>query len=632
LLEILRPPEGYSLDFAIGTTFSLDLLALLTVPIGVTLFEAECESGAYDPVAVIESLRRYAGKICIFCHAGRIRVPQVYGQPLCTFIEQSVFQALPPKNGAIFHPKVWALRYTTPNGPIAYRLLCLSRNLTHDKSWDTALVLDGTLANRGNAFTSNRPIGDFIASLPGMVKEDLPEQLKSKIDLMQQEIRRVTFDLPPGFDSITFHALGIEGHNANPLFGRMDRMLIVSPFLSEDRLDNIASLSRENILVSRLESLEKIPPECLRKFTEVFCLKEGIVPEEDSSILSAPGETQMEVDEEQTTNWDSLDGLHAKLYIADSGSDGRIWTGSANATDAAFSRNVEFLVELRGKKKDCGINAVLNEGKDGKDSGLKTILDHPFSITYKPDREEDCELMRYLADRFGEARDTLVDASLTAHVSQEDNGLFTILVEGETAIISKEISVMLRPITLPKARAITISTDPKVYAEFRALLDTEITAFFAFDVTIRSGGRHLLDRFVLKLPLEGAPLDRNERILRAMLKDKNQVLRLMLLILSLSDPRSVPVEEIDVIEILTEWSGGRGIPGIMPGSHSYIIPLFECMVRAMAKDPRRLDDLKNFVEDFRSHPETSDLLPDGIDEIWEPIWKAREMMRDDDDE
>lgn len=33
LMEILRPPEGYSLDFAIGTTFSLDLLALMTAPL-----------------------------------------------------------------------------------------------------------------------------------------------------------------------------------------------------------------------------------------------------------------------------------------------------------------------------------------------------------------------------------------------------------------------------------------------------------------------------------------------------------------------------------------------------------------------------------------------------------------------
>ena len=44
--------------------------------------------------------------------------------------------------------------------------------------------------------------------------------------------------------------------------------------------------------------------------------------------------------------------LHAKLYVADDGWNAHLWTGSANATDAAFgeNENVEFLVQLTGKK------------------------------------------------------------------------------------------------------------------------------------------------------------------------------------------------------------------------------------------------------------------------------------------
>ena len=38
LLDSLRPPSGYSLDFAVGTTYSLDLLALLTAPLAFTFF------------------------------------------------------------------------------------------------------------------------------------------------------------------------------------------------------------------------------------------------------------------------------------------------------------------------------------------------------------------------------------------------------------------------------------------------------------------------------------------------------------------------------------------------------------------------------------------------------------------
>lgn len=637
LLEILKPPEGYTFDFAIGTTFSLDLLALMTAPIGFTFFEPEYESGISDPITLLESLRRYAGRISIFCHGGRIHVPRVYGLPLCTYIEGSVFQALPPKEGAIFHPKVWALRYTSPNTPVAYRFLCLSRNLTYDRSWDTALVLDGSLVDRENAFALNHPIGDFIASLPGMVEEELPEPLQDKIDKMQYEIRRVDFDLPQGFDEIVFHALGIGGRKANPLSGRIDRMLIVSPFLSEGCLNNLAALGKGSILVSRLESLKKIPPGYLQNFSDIFCLREGLVPEEDRPDVFNPEQTPMDVEAEHAFEEDSLEGLHAKLYVADAGGEGRIWTGSANATDAAFGKNVEFLVELRGRKNDCGIDTVLNggkEAKDGKEAGLMTILDHPYSITYEADGGEDSELLNYLADKFQETREALVRAHLLANVIPGIKNNFNIILKGKIITsLSKDVSIMCRPITLPKGRAVLISANTSVYAEFKDLSDLDISAFFAFDVAVRSGDRRLKEGFVLKISLEGAPLDRNERILRAMLKDKSQVLRLMLLLLSLSSPTGNLAEEIsDLEQLLSDRFGENRTKRHNIGSPPYLVPLFESMVRAMTRDPRSLDDLKSLIDDLRGHPETKDLLPEGIDEIWGPIWEARVRMGGDDGE
>ena len=40
-LDELRPPEGYSLDRAIATTYTLDLLSLLMAPLSMVLFECE---------------------------------------------------------------------------------------------------------------------------------------------------------------------------------------------------------------------------------------------------------------------------------------------------------------------------------------------------------------------------------------------------------------------------------------------------------------------------------------------------------------------------------------------------------------------------------------------------------------
>ena len=108
LMDARRPPEGMKLDFAVGTTYSLDLLALLTVPLSFTFHESEDKDGAPvgDPVPVMEALRRNADRIAIFCQAGKTMVPAGYRQ-LNVFLENMVFMVTAPLGG-VFHPKLWA--------------------------------------------------------------------------------------------------------------------------------------------------------------------------------------------------------------------------------------------------------------------------------------------------------------------------------------------------------------------------------------------------------------------------------------------------------------------------------------------------------------------------------------------
>ena len=56
---------------------------------------------------------------------------------LFSFLEEMVVQALPKNSTGAFHPKVWVLRYRREDEAML-RVLVLSRNLTFDKSWDTA--------------------------------------------------------------------------------------------------------------------------------------------------------------------------------------------------------------------------------------------------------------------------------------------------------------------------------------------------------------------------------------------------------------------------------------------------------------------------------------------------------------
>ena len=58
-----------------------------------------------------------------------------------------------------------------------------------------------------------------------------------------------------------------------------------------------------------------------------------------------------------------LDGLHAKLFVIDHGWDASIFSGSFNATVHALQHNVEFMVELVGKKSRFGVDQFLRQVK-----------------------------------------------------------------------------------------------------------------------------------------------------------------------------------------------------------------------------------------------------------------------------
>ena len=123
LLESLRPPPGHRLRRAVGTSFTLDLMALLTAPLAFTFFDAHDDNGdpVADPVALLEALRRHAENITLFCQAGAIGVPKPQ-QRLMAYLEGSVFEVQAQREGGVFHPKVWVLNFEANGRPAVYRV------------------------------------------------------------------------------------------------------------------------------------------------------------------------------------------------------------------------------------------------------------------------------------------------------------------------------------------------------------------------------------------------------------------------------------------------------------------------------------------------------------------------------
>jgi hypothetical protein len=105
LVDALKPPVGMSLDVAVGTTFTLDLQALLLAPVSFAFFGFDVNaSGGRDPLALLESVRRHADRITMFCQAGCIAVPRTL-QPVLAWLEDSVVPVRPPGPGRLFHPR-----------------------------------------------------------------------------------------------------------------------------------------------------------------------------------------------------------------------------------------------------------------------------------------------------------------------------------------------------------------------------------------------------------------------------------------------------------------------------------------------------------------------------------------------
>lgn len=604
LMDALRPPDGYTFDEGIGTTFSLDLLALLTAPLGFTMLELQDSQGAEigdaDALVLLKTIRQYADRLSIYCQAGRISVPRGQGRLLAN-LEQSVIEVTAPTNGGVFHPKVWALRYVAQDQSVAYRVLVLSRNLTFDRSWDTMLVLDGMLSERQNAIAMNHPLGELFDALPGMAIREAQSDAVERAKRFAYELRRVDFraDLPTGVTDLAFHPLGLQGRSsAHPISGRIDRLAIVSPFISTGEIEQLTRNSSGNVLVSRAEELAKLPKQAFAGFDRVLALNPSAIETLESEAESGAGEKQ-----------DA--GLHAKLYVADAGREARVWTGSANATRAAFGKNVEFLVELTGKRSELGVDALLAE-RDGAVTFRSLLL--PFDPLESPVVESEAECLAQ--ETLDAARTTLAAAGWIATVTTTADGHDLRLTTASPIQLTSDIRfVRAHPIMLPDSLARDASQSLDFL--FPALTTIALTSFFAFHVVVQVNQVQASCHFVVNAELRGAPLERREELLRSLLRDRSQVMRFLMLLLA--DDEQVVHGEVSL--------GATGEGAGRASRSDSAQALLETLLRTLHRAPERLEEVERLLRDLENGGNAeAGLLPPGLREIFEPIFAAREAV------
>ncbi len=115
---------------------------------------------------------------------------------------------------------------------------------------------------------------------------------------------------------------------------------------------------------------------------------------------------------------------------------------------------------------------------------------------------------------------------------------------------------------------------------------------------------------MLNLPLAGVPADREGRILLSLLRNRDRLLRYLLLLLA------------DETKRRHGWPSSS-IPD--PGSDGasrdggFGLPLLEPLLRALDRHPARIDQIAQVIADLQQTPEGRELVSDEFLSIWQPI-------------
>ena len=604
--ELIRPPAGYRLDFAVLTTYTLNLEALLVLPLSVLAQpEGGLEDLLVDPLQLHQALREAGDRVHVFVDRTGIATPRS-ARPLYSMLESSVHPVRAP-NGGIFHPKVWVARFAAMDETAEdlLRVAILSRNLTFDRSWDVALASEALFRSR-RYVEASRPLHDFMGALPYLATDAhrMPQDVVERVETLADQVCQTAFPSPDGFNSpIEFHALGLtERPQAWNPPSKGYCALAVAPFVTRMALDAVGGLSgHDRVLVSRQEELDKLPEDALAAWKQIFVLSDTAQGEAEDGPANADEEGRAdtvgpEKGDSGTGTAVHPSGLHAKMIAVEHGWHVTWSVGSANLTWPAFTgRNVEMMASITGKKG--GVNG----------RGIGHFLDGGFRelcVPYQRTEPEEVDPCVSEAEvRLEAARDALADADLRVVCAPGDD-LWTLTVEGDVQL-GADICVVAWPVSIGEDQALGLPGP----LQWKLPL-ADLTAFIGFRLSVGVQGVDDI-RMALRLPAEGMPDDRMHHVLRGLLDSPGKFLRFLRALLGGLDQ-------------LVGWTRDEGKGN---GSASWGVgaggeTLLDDLVRTASRDPERLEPVRRLINDLRKTEEGRRIVPDDLLAVWTAVEEA----------
>ncbi|EPH6763799.1 hypothetical protein ACS0ON_003378 [Cronobacter dublinensis] len=594
----LTPPPGMIFDEAIVTTFSMDPACLLEAPVYLALLAADGVAEP-DPLAVLEALRRYSDRITVYVQRGRILLPEsMRPNPLVSFLEPMITEVSAP-GGGVFHPKIWALRFISPEQDrVFYRLMVLTRNMTNDRSWDLSLQLEGVVGRKKQPV--NKPLAHLLRLLPQLASRDIGAGKITQAQRFADELYRVEWELPAGFGELAFYLPGVKAFRWTPPDSL--RMAVISPFCSDDALQDLANTTRcASALISCPEALAALKPETLGLFAQTLHLDDAAETDDGEERLSETAAARL------------ASGLHAKAYLFETQYYSRfthLVVGSANATNAALNaaKNIEFLVELKGRLRDVGgIDQLLGE------EGLGEYL-----VDFQPEELPPADAEGLAASEALEcARACLAALPLSlACEPTDDEALWRLALQGKLPALERIASLRAWPVTVFSEQALSLPTNgAEGPFSLGAFSLRAVTGLVAFEIT--TAQPVLSVRFVLNLSVAGIPEARNAAILQSVINNHDGFLRYLLLLLGNEDTAfMLSAQRCAVAGWLARLASGEEFP------------LLEELTRAWSRYPERLHAIGKLVRELRQDNPTA-VIPDDFLTLWTVFETAMKEAADD---
>ena len=528
--ELLRPDVGYTLDFAVGTTYSLDLEALLGVPVSLGLLEDADAEQMRSPLYVLEAIRTSSDKIAIFCNAGGIKLPDKI-QSVYSLLEESVFQVKLSRNSN-FHPKLWVLKYSNEAGKSYIKLLVLSRNLTFDSSIDLCVAMRGEVKHARRL--KNKSLADILTFVGQYAKRAKQQQILS---LAEDVMRVPTFEVEHPFEDYTFFPMGIPDYPGSDtkLFEQKYDLFAVSPFLSDNVVQQLTENAGQKILVTRKSSVTK---RTMEAFDHVFITKD---------ILS-------------DNEFGSKQDIHAKLYFTTTQDGNYLYIGSANASHNAFYRNVECLLRLKYKPNCIGMKTFTQDFLPSENCPYE-------ELTYIPEIPPADPSQKLIDEALREAVYALKRADVLS------NG-----TAYSIQINAKELKTA-EPVLIAPLQRQNLMTTLRPETVFDGLLLKEISEFFILRVQSQT--------LVVKVDTRGIPKDRDQAIYRGIIDSKAKFMTYLSFVLSES-PASFTAET-DLLDDVLLCGNDRD------GAGAATAAIYEKMLRVFHQNPNRLKGIADMI-------------------------------------